>query len=230
MIDLRSSLRWLARTPFHPQWLLPQRIPPSGLTGVVLDIGAGDRWLEPHLQDGVAYIALDYPPTGRDLYRAHPDIFADAARLPIADGSIDAVICLEVIEHVRNPRAMLDEIARVLRQGGRLCLSMPFLYPIHDAPFDFQRLTEHGLRRDIEQAGLRVIRIQKSGHAVRTAGLLLCLAISGGVYGKGRWHAPLLPVAAIIVALVNVLAILLSLAWPDWDGMAAGYEIEVVKP
>lgn len=230
MGGLRSLLAPLARTPLHPQWLMRRRTAPSGLQGVVLDIGAGDRWLQQHLPVDAKYIALDYPPTGRDLYHARPDVFADAARLPIADDTVDAVVCLEVLEHVRHPQQVLAEIARVLRPGGRLCLSMPFLYPIHDAPFDFQRLTRHGLTRDIERAGLRVVAISKEGSAVRTAGLLLCLAISGGVYGRGPLHALLIPGAAILVMLVNLSALLLSALWPDWDGMATGYDLEAAKP
>ncbi|WP_169447770.1 methyltransferase domain-containing protein [Luteimonas mephitis] len=197
----------------------------------MLDIGAGDRWLSHHLPDGVDYIALDYPPTGRDLYHARPDVFADAARLPIADQTIDAVVCLEVLEHVRRPREVLGEIARVLRPGGRLYLSMPFLYPIHDAPFDFQRLTEHGLRRDIEQAGLQVTAIEKSGHAVCAAGLLLCLAISGGAYyRKGLLSVLLMPIAAMLVTVINLSTVALGRLWPDWSGMATGYSLEAVKP
>lgn len=50
---------------------------------------------------------------------------ADALRLPFADDSFDAVICSEVLEHVPDWRAVLPEIARVLRPGGRLCVSVP---------------------------------------------------------------------------------------------------------
>lgn len=230
MSGLRSLLVPLARTPLHPQWLMRRRSPPIGLQGVVLDIGAGDRWLQQYLPVESRYIALDYPPTGRDLYAARPDVFADAARLPVADGTVDVVVCLEVLEHVRHPQQVLAEIARVLRPGGRLCLSMPFLYPIHDAPFDFQRLTRYGLVRDIERVGLRIAAIRKEGNAIRSAGLLLCLAIAGGVYGRGAGYALLIPVAAILVMLVNLSALLLSFLWPDWDGMATGYYVEVGKP
>lgn len=226
---LRSLLAWLAHTPLHPQWLMRRRVVPERLQGLVLDIGAGDRWLESRLSPDADYVAVDYPPTGRDLYGARPDVFADAARLPFADDVIDVVVCLEVIEHVRHPQRMLTEIARVLKPGGRLCLSMPFLYPIHDAPFDFQRFTRYGLAREIERAGLRLELIRKDGHAVRTAGLLLCLAISGAVYGARWWQLLLLPFGALLVLLVNVFVFLLGLAWPDWDGMAMGYEVEATK-
>lgn len=62
---------------------------------------------------------------------AHPSqgLFAlvagDAMRLPFPDHSFDAVICSEVLEHVPDWRGAITEIARVLRPGGRLCVSVP---------------------------------------------------------------------------------------------------------
>lgn len=132
MGDLRSSLAWLVRTPLHPQWLLGVREPPHGIgdvEGRFLDIGAADRWIEPLLRAGARYTALDYPATGRDMYGAKPDVFADAARLPFADGSFDGVTCLEVLEHVPDPAIVMAEIGRVLRRGGRAWVLMPFLCP-----------------------------------------------------------------------------------------------------
>lgn len=218
----------------HPQWLLGKRRPPAGLEtaqGKVLDIGAADRWIARHLPAQVDYVALDYPSTGRDLYEARPHVFADAAALPFADATFDAVVCLEVLEHVPMPCAVVAEIGRVLKPGGRAWVSMPFLYPVHDAPYDFQRYTEFGLRRDIARAGLEVRTLGKSLHAVRNAGLLACLAIAGGAHArKGMTRLLLLPPAVVLVTLANVLSWLVSQAWPDWGNLALGYEVEVGKP
>lgn len=233
MTGLRAFAVALAKTPLHPQWLLGPRRLPLGLelaTGIVLDVGAADRWLVPYLSAAADYIALDYPATGQDLYRARPDVFGDGARLPFIDNAIDAVACLEVIEHVPDPAIVITEIARVLRPGGRIWLSIPFLYPVHDAPFDFQRYTAHGLRRDLERAGLQVVSIRQTGHALRTAGLLASLAIAGGVYRRGGFYTLLIPVAALLVLLINCSVFVLSLAWPDWDAMASGHEAEARKP
>lgn len=231
---LREWADLFAHTPLHPQWLLGRRKPPACLkrfSGSILDIGAADRWVEAHLPKAVHYVALDYPLTGRDLYGARPDVFADGARLPVSTACFDGVTCLEVLEHVADPSLVIAEIARVLKPGGHAWLSMPFLYPVHDAPFDFQRYTEYGLKRDIQRAGLEVVALHKSGHATRSAGLLMSLSLAAGVRaqnGRIRWWL-LLP-AALLVLAINLAAWLLSWVWPDWNAMAMGHEIEVRKP
>lgn len=234
MSRLRRLAALFARTPLHPQWLLGGRVAPRGIHGVkgrILDIGAGDRWIERELSENQAYVALDYPSTGRDLYGARPDVFADAGALPFADASFDGIVCLEVIEHVPDPGRVICEMARVLRPGGRAWLSMPFMYPLHDAPFDFQRYTEYGLRRDVGRAGLDVLGLRKTGHSLRAAGLLGSLAIAGGVHrSPGPLRLVLLPLAIVVIGAINVLAYLASLAWPDWSHIASGYEVEVSKP
>lgn len=232
-MNLRRILKYVARTPLHPQWLLGRRHIPEDISsadGTILDIGAADRWIQKYLAGDARYIALDYPVTARDLYGGRPDVFADAAWLPFAEASFDGVLCLEVLEHVPDPAQVLREIARVLKSGGRLWISTPFLYPLHDTPFDFQRYTEFGLHRDLAGAGLGVDRLQKTGHSIRTAGLLGCLAVAGAVNSRtGAWRL-LLPLAAILVFTINMTAFLLSLCWPDWNHFAAGYEITAHKP
>ena len=234
MSSLRNWIRIFARTPLHPQWLLGGRRIPAGIktaSGTLLDVGAGDRWIAQHLRAGVGYVALDYPATGRDLYGARPDVFADARMLPFADAVFDGAICLEVLEHVSDPALVVAEIARVIRPGGTVWLSMPFLYPLHDAPYDFQRYTEFGLRRDIERAGMCVVALRRTSHALRAAGVLACLAVAGGIEARAgllRWV--LLPFAAAIVLTINLMAWSLSNVWPDWHHMATGHEVEVRKP
>jgi methionine biosynthesis protein MetW len=49
----------------------------------------------------------------------------DRATLPVRDASADAVTCLDVIEHVLDPRALMREIARVLAPGGRAVVTTP---------------------------------------------------------------------------------------------------------
>ena len=230
MLRIRTIAGHVRRLPFHPQWLLEPRQSQEAighLTGNVLDVGCADRWVETHCSAEAKYIGLDLLVTGRGLYDAHPDVFADAAHLPLIEGSIDAVVCLEVLEHVRHPQAALAEFARVLKPGGTMLFSMPFLYPIHDAPHDFQRLTQYGLHRDLDLAGFDVVRLRKTGHAIRAAALLLSLALVGGMHARRRWFDYLrLPPALLGVLIVNIVGMLLAWITPDWDALGLGYEIE----
>jgi SAM-dependent methyltransferase len=220
--------------PIHPQWLLgTHRLNPSigKLRGIVLDVGCADRWIKPHLSNEATYIGLDYPPTGSTLYSASPDVFADAAHLPFATASIDAIVCLEVLEHTRDHRAALHEFFRTLKPKSVLVLSIPFMYPIHDAPHDYQRLTEHGLRRDIAEAGFEILALKKNGHSIRTAGLLFNLALVGGLYEKRRLLGyVMLPFAAFLVLIINLASLALSWILPDWSALGFGYEVEAAKP
>lgn len=233
MSVIRECARLLRRTPIHPQWLLGEREVPRGLntaTGTILDVGAADRWIKAHLPAQTSYVALDYPATGDAFYDARPDIFADACNLPIADQCVDGVICLEVIEHVPDPACAVKEIARVLKPGGRAWVSMPFLYPVHNEPFDFQRYTEFGLRRDVERASMDVVSLHRDGHAIRTAGLIMCLAIAGGVDAKkGALKVLLLPIALLAILATNVMAWLMALVWPDWKNIAIRHHLELRK-
>jgi ubiquinone/menaquinone biosynthesis C-methylase UbiE len=92
-----------------------------------------------------------------------PDVQADGMWLPISASSFDAVICSELLEHVEDPVAVLRETYRVLKSGGQVLLTAPFLYPIHADPWDFCRFTDHFWRNAMEGAGFQVTAIEPQG-------------------------------------------------------------------
>lgn len=235
---LRQWLQWLRRTPLHPQWLLGSKARTKDWVGQhsrgrVLDIGCADRWIEPHLPGGCDYIGLDYLATGGLMYGARPDIFADASRLPLRDASIDTVLMLEVLEHLRHPAQALSEITRVLRPGGQLLLTMPFLYPVHDAPHDYQRYTCHGLAREMEAAGLIADSPTANLGSIQTAGLLLNLALGGTAsraIADKHVSAVLLPLIVVAIPAVNLTCWLLGKFLPNWPALTAGYCVKATRP
>ena len=81
------------------------------------------------------------------------DIVASLDALPVNPASFDAVLCTEVLEHLRHPDAVLAELARVLVPGGRLCLTVPFVWPLHEEPFDFFRYTPFALSEMLQEHG-----------------------------------------------------------------------------
>lgn len=142
----------LRGTFLHPQWLVHRfnMVSRKKFLGnisdsLILDVGSGDSNNTSLLKTSNTIYRLDYPETNK-LYHNRPDIFGDACNLPIARESTDIVFLFEVIEHVSNYQDGINEVSRVLKSGGKFYLSVPFLYPTHDAPYDFQRLTIHGIR------------------------------------------------------------------------------------
>jgi SAM-dependent methyltransferase len=108
---------------------------PDPASEVVLNLGCGTRGLHP---DMINVDAAAFP---------HVDVQADLdARLPIVSGSVDAVVSIAVLEHLKEPARLVAEIARVLKPGGICYLATPFLYPFHAAPADYTRWTLEGLR------------------------------------------------------------------------------------
>lgn len=74
------------------------------------------------------------------------DFAADATALPLAEGSVDAVVALELIEHVPHPAETLRELRRVVKPGGAVIVSVPSTVPRHDH-HDYWRFTAEGLGR-----------------------------------------------------------------------------------
>lgn len=93
-----------------------------------------------------------------------PDVVGDATALPFRDECFDAVSCLVVLEHISEPKELLRESYRVLRQGGVLLLVTPFLWEFHSCPADFFRYTHVGLEYLLKGAGFERIQIDTSTH------------------------------------------------------------------
>ncbi len=125
--------------------------------GRTLDVGCGDRRFVPYCQtNDTQYIGLDYPVTffGK---RENVHVFGTALNLPFADDAFDTVLSFEVLEHVTDSRRMVAEIQRVLKPGGHIILTTPFLWGEHCQPHDYGRFTVYGLKRLFEDEGLHVV-------------------------------------------------------------------------
>jgi len=126
------------------------------LRGRVLDIGGG---LAPYRRylPGLPYHSVEINSALR------PDVVGSALQLPFRSDAAGAVLCNEVLEHLRDPSAAVREIHRVLRPGGRVYVTVPFLWCLHYEPFDYFRFTGHALRGIFEDAGFEVLRIDPVG-------------------------------------------------------------------
>jgi SAM-dependent methyltransferase len=117
----------------------------------VLDVGAGDapyRELFAHTR----YVTSDWAQSLHPGARV-ADVIAPADGLPLGDASFGLVLCTQVLEHVPEPSAVVNECFRVLEPGGRLALTVPLLWELHELPHDYYRYTEPGVRYLLEKAG-----------------------------------------------------------------------------
>lgn len=99
-----------------------------------LDCGAGLR--KEHYPQVINYEIVDYSST---------DILGVGERLPFRDQSLDGVISVGVLEHVKDPFLCAREIMRVLKSGGTLFCAVPFLQPLHAYPHHYYNMTLQGL-------------------------------------------------------------------------------------
>lgn len=205
-LGIMRKIAWKIRnTPLHPQWLiLRERSPLAAFArrhafGVALDIGCGDMWVKPYLESTVLrYIGLDFLETASNWYYTKPDVFADGHKLPIAAASADSVLLLNVLEHMLEPAACLREAARVLRNGGVCIIEIPFLYPLHDAPRDFHRWSEYGIRNACKTAGLDILELTPLGTPLESAVLLANIALSKLVLRLAKKWNPLVVIGVLL--------------------------------
>jgi ubiquinone/menaquinone biosynthesis C-methylase UbiE len=108
---------------------LAGRIQPHRNAKVIVDIGGGTGSVAGLWSASSRYICLDIDPLKLDGFVAKNSggtaLLGDASRIPIADGSVDAVLCTNVTHHLTDEllARMLSECARVLAAGGKLILS-----------------------------------------------------------------------------------------------------------
>ena len=209
---IRRLLAPWNRTLLHPQWFVFKNQRRSfkkiGLLvqGRVLDIGAGTREIEKYISQENQYISLDYYETAVEWYHSRPHIFGDGQSLPVKTASFDTVLILDVLEHLPHPEKAISEIRRILTPGGRVILQVPFLYPLHDEPYDFHRWTMKGLRQLAIGNGFIIEGEQSSGHPMETAALLSNLALSITFLNWFKRKNPmflLAPVFLLAIPLIN---------------------------
>lgn len=140
------------------------------LNGRILDIGCGNLLDRLGFTPGSEYIGVDIQES------KYTTLIADIHKLPFKDGTFDSCICNAVLEHVVEPGIALQECNRILRDGGVLWLSVPFLQHIH-SDWDYRRFTDQGLRYEINKAGFCLDNLYGSYGVLDSVEYLLFSAI-----------------------------------------------------
>jgi SAM-dependent methyltransferase len=133
--------------------------------GRLLDLGCGNVPLYGMYRDLVTEnICVDWEQT------FHPNCHVDQlvnlnGALPFADEEFDTILSTDVLEHIARPESAWAEMCRVLRPGGKLVLTTPFFYWLHEEPHDYQRYTAHKLRLCCADHNLDIVELNAYGGA-----------------------------------------------------------------
>jgi SAM-dependent methyltransferase len=173
------------------------------MQGRLLDVGCGKR---PYalIYDPIVEYSVGTEVAFSPHRTSAADVINYAESLPFADRSFDTILCTEVLEHTQQPFQVMQEFTRVLKPGGHLLLSVPFIYPVHEEPHDYWRFTNYGLAAICESAGLRPLYIhQKGGIGVTLISLWVNITVRSinGLSKVLRRSRPLRDHAAIRWAL-----------------------------
>ncbi|MBI4709170.1 MAG: class I SAM-dependent methyltransferase [Candidatus Portnoybacteria bacterium] len=127
---------------------------------VAIDLGAGRAPYRKFIRCR-KYIAIDKGSSNN----LENFIQADLGQgIPLEDNFADLVLATELLEHIKKPEFLLREVNRILKQGGRLILTTPFVWPLHEEPNDFWRFTKYGLGNLLKESGFVNIKIEPSNN------------------------------------------------------------------
>jgi SAM-dependent methyltransferase len=168
------------------------QLPPRSL---VLDAGAGECRHEPLFRH-TRYVSTDSGVGDAQAWDYSKLSFgSDLRALPLREGALDAVLSVNVLEHVAEPQRVLAEYHRVLRPGGALYLVAPQSWRLHQAPHDYFRFTRYALEHLLREVGLEVEQLEPVGGAFWNLGsrsLYLLTHIRGAAFLGALALAPVL--------------------------------------
>jgi len=215
----------LANEQFYPSWLglfvNPFYFARKGLyenirdlspsiTGKILDVGCGTKPYQ-KLFSSSEYIGLEID-SDENRKNKNADYFYDGEKFPFPDHEFDSVIINEVLEHIFNPDTFLTEVYRVLKNQGKLLITVPFVWDEHEQPYDYARYSSFGLKYLVEKHGFVTIEHRKSMADIR----IIFQLINAYLYKITVTNKRLIDllITIVIMSPFNILGELLALILP----------------
>lgn len=148
---------------------------PKGAT--ILDAGAGECFYKKYCKH-LNYIAQDFceykgnelilNTTTPEWNTSRIDIVADICDIPMKDNSVDIVLCSEVLEHVPDPVAALKSIMRLVRPGGYLIVTAPFMSRSHQEPYHFATgFSRFFYQKHLGEGNFNILELEANGNAFK---------------------------------------------------------------
>lgn len=134
--------------------------------GRLLDVGCGKMPYKDYIfkhSPITEYVGLDIETAIKYDARVRADFSWDGVTMPFEKEAFDTIMATEVLEHCPAPDVTLKEVMRVLKPGGRFFFTTPFLWNLHEVPFDEYRYTPFSMERLLRDAGFRQVQVKAAG-------------------------------------------------------------------
>ena len=153
-----------------------------------------------------------------------PDILGDLCAYDFSDQQYDIVVVSEVLEHLHSPHLGVQNLYNALKPGGRLILTTPFIFPIHDQPYDYFRYTKYGLKHLLSE--FEQVNIMERNSALEAIDVLW-MRLSKV---KGKHTFILKRLVLYTVFYVKRPITLFLMKYLDTDIMTTGYNVTAFRP
>jgi hypothetical protein len=212
--DVAGRDRWTVRA--VNTWVretLPRCVAAADRSGAVLDVGCGEQPFRPLIESqGRRYVGMDVEQNSTRSV----DILATLEQAPSPAEGYSVILCTEVLEHVADIDAAFAGLRRLAAAGGTVVVTVPFVFPLHMEPYDFRRLTLHGLERLAADHGFRV---ESSAQLGRLPDVLAMLVADASILPVSRTLFARAKVALLRLAAAAVVRVL------DSPALSAGIAI-----
>ena len=128
----------------------------SDLHGSILDFGCGRMPYKEMFYNCNSYIGLDIHLEDKFNKHLFADVYYDGEIIPFEDNTFDNIVTFDVLQLVENPKNILFEIKRVLKNDGHLLVTVPFVWIEHWDNYDLCRYTIHGIEKLLLNNGFSI--------------------------------------------------------------------------
>lgn len=185
-------------------------------SGRLIDIGCGTKPYQAIFSPYVTeHVGLDREQPFNN--KAKPDLIGTAYEIPVSNEAFDTALSTAALEHLAEPELALRECHRVLKSDGIAIYTVPLIWQVHAAPWDFYRFTNYGLRYLFEKCGFEVVEIKALSGFWVTFGQLFVYYLYRFNRGPLRF-IPLIPLTGLLIQLVAYILDTLDKA-EDWTWM-----------
>jgi len=178
-------------TLFHPYYFIRNQLLKSirvyapHLKGNLLDFGCGSKPYK-EIFTVETYVGVDFINEGHPHDNEQIDVFYDGKTIPFPDNFFDSILSSEVFEHIFNLSEILVELNRLLKPGGKILITCPFVWKEHELPHDYARYTLFALRDLLEKNNFTVLVTDKSGNFIQVIFQLVTLYFHDTFYSRTK--------------------------------------------